>query len=116
MSKKEQKSKEEKLAEGFFPVDKDDLKYAIEKPAKTVDVSSLIKIEKGPSKKIATKRKTATKKTRKKTTRVKKSLKEFKVPKIKLKPEGYELIITEKPQAALKISSALGKSTKRGTG
>ncbi|MBU2503553.1 MAG: DNA topoisomerase I, partial [Nanoarchaeota archaeon] len=47
---------------------------------------------------------------------VKKSLKEFKVPKIKLKPEGYELIITEKPQAALKISSALGKSTKRGTG
>ncbi|MBU1501729.1 MAG: DNA topoisomerase I [Nanoarchaeota archaeon] len=116
MPKKQQKSKEEKLAESFFPVDKDDLKYAIEKPAKTVDVSSLIKIEKGPSKKTATKRKTATKKTRKKTTRAKKSLKEFTPPKIKLKDSGYELIITEKPQAALKISSALGKSIKRGSG
>ncbi len=30
-----------------------------------------------------------------------------------MKKDGYELIITEKPQAALKISSALGKSTKR---
>ncbi len=34
-------------------------------------------------------------------------------PKILLKKSGYELIITEKPQAALKISDALGVSTKR---
>lgn len=34
--------------------------------------------------------------------------KEFKIPKIALKRNGYELIITEKPQAALKIASALG--------
>lgn len=30
-----------------------------------------------------------------------------------MKQEGYELIITEKPQAALKIAEALGKSVKR---
>ncbi|HIH52307.1 DNA topoisomerase I [Candidatus Pacearchaeota archaeon CG09_land_8_20_14_0_10_30_9] len=34
-------------------------------------------------------------------------------PKILLKKDGYELIITEKPQAALKISNALGVATKR---
>lgn len=37
----------------------------------------------------------------------------YTIPKILLKKEGYELIVTEKPQAALKISSALGVSTKR---
>ena len=37
-------------------------------------------------------------------------------PKISLKKDGYELIITEKPQAATKIASALGDSTKRDLG
>ena len=60
-----------------------------------------------PIKKIhltTTKKKTTRKKTAKKTI-----TKEvvYKVPKILLKKDGYELIITEKPQAALKISSAL---------
>jgi DNA topoisomerase I len=34
-------------------------------------------------------------------------------PKVLLKKNGYELVITEKPQAALKIASSLGDSTKR---
>ncbi len=34
------------------------------------------------------------------------------IPKILLKKNGYELIITEKPQAAMKIASALGVSSK----
>ncbi|MDP3966312.1 MAG: DNA topoisomerase, partial [archaeon] len=55
------------------------------------------------------KKKTAAKKEKKTTTK-----NEIYVPpKILLKQNGYELIITEKPQAALKISNALGVSTKR---
>ena len=41
---------------------------------------------------------------------------EYKPAKVSLKKDGYELIITEKPQAALKISSALGKSVQRNIG
>ncbi len=116
MPKKQQKSREEKLAESFFPVNPEDIKYAISKPYKSLDISSLIKIEK-KGKKIGqtTERKKSRKKTasgkRKKDNNLK--FKEFKIPKIKLKKSGYELVITEKPQAAWKIASALGKSTKK---
>jgi DNA topoisomerase-1 len=116
-SKKQTKTKEEKLASEFFPVDKEDIKYAVEKLYKRPDLSSLIKIEKQGKKPVkkkvrkTTKKKTTKRKSVKKTA--KKSKKEFKIPKIKLKKEGYELIITEKPQAATKIAQALGKSTKR---
>ncbi|MEN7982676.1 MAG: DNA topoisomerase I [Nanoarchaeota archaeon] len=50
------------------------------------------------------------KKTSKRTT-----IKEKKYipPKIELKDKGYELIITEKPQAASKIAQALGKPTQK---
>jgi len=119
MPKKQKKSHEEKLAENFFPVNPEDIKYAISKPYKSLDISSLITIEK---KGRETKQKTERKKSRKKTTsrktskKTKKSnlkFKEFKIPKTKLKKGGYELVITEKPQAAWKIASALGKSTKK---
>lgn len=40
-----------------------------------------------------------------KTTTVK-----YEIPKVNLNDSGYELIITEKPQAALKIANALGKT------
>ena len=99
--KKLKKTKEEKIAEDYFPVDEKDVKYAVEKEYKKPDRKSLEKIEK-PAKR---KRK-ITKKTIKKKT-------EYKVPKINLKKDGYELIITEKPQAALKIANALGKSVKQ---
>ena len=98
MPRKQKKTKEEKIAEDYFPVDKDDLKYAIEKKYKKPDRKSLEKVEK-----VSKRKKKTTKKTKK----------EFKIPKIKLKPKGYELIITEKPQAALKIASSLGKSIKK---
>jgi DNA topoisomerase-1 len=111
--KKIQKTKEEKVAEEYFPVDKSDLRHAIEKEIKQIDPKTLEEVEvigkKKPLSKIKTRRKNV-KKTKKKTTRKKK---EFIAPKINLKKDGYELIITEKPQAALKIASALGKSVKR---
>ena len=43
----------------------------------------------------------------------KKSVVDYKPLKISLKKDGYELVITEKPQAALKIASALGNVKKR---
>jgi len=116
--KKIPKTQEQKLAEGFFPVDETNLKRAIEKPYKKIDRKSLETIEKLNKKldrkSLETIEKKGKKKSIKKTKARKKSVKkEFKIPKIKLKPEGYELIITEKPQAALKIAQALGKSTKK---
>ena len=109
--KKIQKTKEERTAEEYFPVDKTDLRYSIEKESKKPDRKSLEKIEviALPLKKKR-KEKTA-KKTRKKPS--KKTDRKYSSPKINLKKEGYELIITEKPQAALKIASSLGKSVKR---
>ena len=86
MPRKQKKTKEEKTAEDYFPVDEDDLKHAVEKKYKKPDRKSLEKVEK-------------VSKRKKKT--IKKTKKEFKIPKINLKPKGYELIITEKPQAAL---------------
>ncbi|MBU2616980.1 MAG: DNA topoisomerase I [Nanoarchaeota archaeon] len=117
MPRKQKKSKEERLAEGFFPVDSGDLKNAIEKSHKTIDPRFLDDVVEDKPKK--TRKKVIVRKTRKravsksKTKRGSKAGVEFEAPKVKLKDGGYELIITEKPQAALKISSALGKSVKR---
>lgn len=108
MPRKPKKTREQKIAENFFPVKPEDLKYSIEKVYKP---STPLFIEE-PGKKIKVVKEKSKKKTSNKKPSKKKSI-EFKVPKIKLKKEGYELIITEKPQAALKISSALGKSTKK---
>jgi len=155
MPRKKIKSKEEKTAENYFPVDKSNLDYAteksfdaslisderkellkksveipvkyfekeilkkeitkraIEKEYKKPDRSILETVEKiGKLKKL---RKKSKKRVSKKKTISKKKIskKEFKPLEINLKKNGYELIITEKPQAALKISSALGKSVKR---
>ena len=115
MPKKQKKAKEEKIAENYFPVDESDLKHTTEKQEKEQNQhSSKITIEKAykrtKSKESIEETKTPQKK-RKKTIKKKKI--EYSPAKINLKKDGYELIITEKPQAALKISSALGKSTKR---
>ena len=107
MRKKQKKSKEEKIAENYFPVDESNLKNTIEKPYKKLDISKIETIEK-PKKKISPKkRKSSAKKKKSKTKKV-----TYSYPKTKLKKSGYELVITEKPQAAMKIAAALGKSEK----
>ncbi|MBU2104315.1 MAG: DNA topoisomerase I [Nanoarchaeota archaeon] len=128
MPRKKQKPREEKIAEEYFPVDKDDLKYSIEKEQREpkinisesreisskeftpeikiktekeyrkLDKKSLEKVEKMPRK--------IPKRRSKRTSQTKK----YSPQKTELKENGYELIITEKPQAAAKIASALGKS------
>lgn len=135
MPKKPKESKSEIAAKEYFPVDKKSLNYATEKEEKkTISKKDLLKntvikpvkkteqievITKAPIKKkyskpsIKARQKIEKKGTKKKKTKAKTSAKDYTPPKVKLKENGYELIITEKPQAALKISSALGKSTKK---
>jgi len=111
MRKKPEKSKGQKLAENYFPVDERDVKYAIEKPYKQpLDVELATSKIKAPGKKSSGKK--SIRKIKKTVKKYSKKEKDFEPTKINLKKEGYELIITEKPQAALKISDALGKSKK----
>lgn len=157
MIKKKQKSKEEKIVENFFPIEKDDFKNTTEKKVKenpfkndllknavskevknslsnddfknttekkykkpdikeiqTIEREGEISINKGKKKTISKKSKTKNKKAFKKT--ISKRKEAFVPQKISPKEGGYELIITEKPQAAAKIAAALGKaSTKSDT-
>ena len=103
------KTKEEQVTENYFPINPSNIKTTIEKEYKKIDRNLLETIEKpGKKKKITAKKRSTSKK---KPIKKKATIKEYKIPKISLKKSGYELIITEKPQAALKIASALGKST-----
>jgi len=90
------------------------LKNTIEKKSSKLNRNELVTIEKVGKAKRATKKKSTRKKTSRKTAKkTTTKLQKYKIPKILLKSNGYELIITEKPQAALKIASALGVATKR---
>ncbi len=112
IKKKEDKTKAEKTAEEYFPIDEGSLKNTIEKKEKEPKVKNIETIEViGKLKKIRKSTKKKTSVNKKKTKKLTK--KEFFPKPIKLNKKGYELIITEKPQAALKIASALGKSVKR---
>lgn len=129
--KKIKKSKEQKTAEEFFPIRESDLKHAVEKEHKPLDLKKIETVEKVGKLKARSKKITGKKVYTRKTTKTSKGAKfsrtsskvsgvkrggrskssvEYVVPTVNLKKGGYELIITEKPQAALKIAAALGKS------
>ena len=125
--KKLQKTSEEKAVESNFRLDESDAKYATKKLIKNLPPEKIIsiteKIVKQTPKEIIIQgsikkpvRKKPSKKERekieefivlKKKIKKSKKAKEYSQPKVKLKSSGYELIITEKPQAALKIANAL---------
>jgi len=126
MNKKPTKSKQEKTVEGYFPIDETSVKYATEKlvkddvgfedmPKTTTEklvkesVSSETVVKKAVEKKNNKKRKKNSKRAKTTTEKIVKET----LPKSLLKKGSYELVITEKPQAAEKISTALGISTKR---
>lgn len=139
MPRKKRKTREERATEEYFPIDSSDLRYTVEKIAKQPERMIIIESKSPKSRRkkedsmsIEKKSKKPVKKTSKKgykkqvkkkaekiikdspnKKRSKKSSDEFVPKKIKLKKEGYELIITEKPQAAQKIASSLGKSVKK---
>ncbi|MFA5071627.1 MAG: DNA topoisomerase I [Candidatus Pacearchaeota archaeon] len=117
MRKKPEKTQGQKLAENFFPMDPSDVKLTIEKKYRQpleVDLASSqapkARKTRVTKKKISGKK--YSKKTSAKTTRKTSSKLNYETPKISLKKNGYELIVTEKPQAAMKIADALGKSEK----
>ena len=114
---KEQISKEEFMKRSIeipvkeFNQGKEILRGSIEKTYKKPDRKELEKVEYIiPIKKEKAKKKTARKSTKTRTNN--KSLKAdtFSPPEMSLKKDGYELVITEKPQAAAKIANALGKA------
>ncbi len=130
MPKKPKKTREEKSAEEYFPVE-EDFKKTTEKTIKEIiperkrltekivrSVEEDTKVVEKAYKKPKVKREKIERKTRKKKTTKKKSKRtttkdvKYTPEKVKLKDKGYELIITEKPQAAAKIASALGKVVK----
>ncbi len=119
--RKQKKTRAETSAEQFFPIEPEDVRYTVEKQYKQPDLSSLIKVEKEGEvvlKKAQKPRSVKKKSVKGKSKRTKKAKTktEYIPQKVSLKKDGYELIITEKPQAALKIASALGKSVQRTIG
>jgi DNA topoisomerase-1 len=112
MRKKQEKSKEQKTAENFFPMDPSDAKLTIEKAYKKPLDVELPTVTKERKKRVV-KKKTTRKYSKTTKKKVKKTKIEYEIPKISLKKGGYELIITEKPQAAMKIADALGKAVKK---
>lgn len=134
-SKKQEKTREEKVTESHFVVDKTDVKYATEKimkpsaPAEDILKNTTEKKVKSVSNETiiqgAIEKPVKGKNSKKKIQKIeqftvmkkknKRSViaKEYSAPKIKLKSNGYELIITEKPQAAMKIANALGKAVQK---
>jgi len=138
MPRKKKKSLQEKTAEGFFPIGTDDLKKTVEKQERPEIYEAKVSVEKQykgsipnpveaikqtkvrrpgrsfkkPVKKMPFKKGRAANKITKKEKKIFPA-KTFKPSKISLKSGGYELIITEKPQAASKIAAALGKETKQ---
>jgi len=96
------------IKESFVPVDETDVAHAVDVPVreKSEEIEKVEFVEDKPKRKIK-------KKTKKKTKSKGKSknwAEEFKIPgPKKLKKTGPILIITEKPQAAQKISEALSE-------
>ena len=108
MATKKEKTEAKKLINGlesFVPVSRSDIKYAVEIPVKEkINLESVEKV----GEKIQEKKKTKKIKTPRKTKKIYNKI-ENKKPKVqKIKTGGHILIITEKPQAAWKIATALG--------
>ncbi len=115
--KKTEKPIEQRLAESFFPVEPKDVKYSVEKKHNPLGGEITQKLEKPKIKKQANRKKKIVRKSKNSEKNLKKNnLKEFTPAKINLKKDSYELIITEKPQAASKIASFLGKAVKKNMG
>lgn len=101
---KKKKPNEPPVAD-YMPLGKSDLKFSVEVPVRHIDESSLITIEKaGKMKSMG----------RLKSRSMEEETLDYGVER---EEKGdYTLIITEKPQAALKIASALGKARKLNDG
>ncbi len=92
---------ERQVKENFVPIDEEDIAHAVDIPVKEIKLEF---IEKSSQKKPK-------KQAKRKSTSKKNWIEKFKIPgPEKLPPKGYILIITEKPQASIKIANALTDS------
>jgi DNA topoisomerase-1 len=107
---RKKKSDSERVSESYVPVNPEQVKNVVEVAVKEIPQEQIIKIEKqGRIKAKPTQKKIP--KLRARNIREETEIAEPVKPKSKLKlGRGYTLIITEKPQAAQKISQALGNS------
>ena len=111
LKKKATKSKEQLTAESFFPVKESDLRFAVEKKQGSYNPQST-SLSETPLKSAKIKRERKSKiKSKKSHQTIARPIQDYEPQKVKLKQNGYELIITEKPQAANKIATSLGKSS-----
>ncbi len=121
MRRKEKKTREEKIVENYFPVDTETIKKTIdvpvkEKPPKQEIIKQAIEVKyKKPSRETieTIEKETKPRKRRKNSKKTKTKEEPYSAPKINLKKSGYELVITEKPQAAAKIAAALGSAVQQ---
>lgn len=111
MSTKKERIEKQRATEEYIPIKPQDARMTVEVQNKAKSDSEIITIETpGKNTRIG---KLRIKKESKKPENPDKVEKVEKVRKSKIpKGEGYTLIITEKPQAALKIASALGNARK----
>lgn len=109
MATKKQRQEAQEATEAYIPIKPENIKVSVEVPVKQVSESDIIKIEK-PGKKGTRIGKLS---IRRETGRVySEGSRKDKPVKSSKKLGKYILIITEKPQAALKIASALGNARK----
>lgn len=112
MPRRVKKSREERIAEEYFPTDEEDTEHATEKQVKepVQDFKQIVEKEYKKPERASLEKVEKIKKKSKRDYK-KKSVKkiEYNPTRISLKKDGYELVITEKPQAATKIALALGK-------
>ncbi|MBU3912716.1 MAG: DNA topoisomerase I [Nanoarchaeota archaeon] len=121
--KNKRQSEQERISSEYIPIKPEDARMSVEVPVKQVPESKIITIEKKGKSKVGKLRprkitssagieKVETSESLDSDSAQKFSISD-KVRKSRLKPgEGYILIITEKPQAAAKIASALGNAKK----
>jgi len=86
--------------------------HSIQKPYKQPSKKEIEKVEKIESLNSSKAKRKKSGKTPKKSSRITTKEVNYSAPKISLKDKGYEMIITEKPQAAAKIAAALGRVSK----
>lgn len=115
MPRRQPKTRAETASEEYFPTSSSDVRRAVEKKNPNLRTEGRNEAPKSEVKISKTKRVTRLR-TRKKVLKPRNNKTEFVPQKINLKKEGYELIITEKPQAASKIAAALGKLVSRNLG
>lgn len=109
MATRKERIEKQQAAEAYIPIKPEDARMTVEVPVKDLSESQIIKVEKqGKKTKVG---RLKPKKLGKKAGPDDEKIESVN-PRVREIKKGYTLIITEKPQAALKIASSLGNPRK----